>query len=74
MEDLGAGDLDLDKVSPLFDEIAKPWISIEESFDVDREKLQEQMKIVDRLEKAIIRESLFSENEDFDEIEVENLK
>ena len=74
MEDLGAGDLDFDQVSPVFDEIAKPWISIEESFDIDRDKLQSQLKIVDKLEKAIIRENLFSENEDFDEVAVENIK
>lgn len=74
MEDLGAGDLDFDQVSPVFDEIAKPWISIEESFDIDRDKLQGQLKIVDNLEKAIIRENLFSENEDFDEVAVENIK
>ena len=64
----------LEEAIESFNRVATPYIGVEENFDIDRESIpaaQAEMKLVER---CVIYENLFSENEDFEEIAEEYIK
>jgi hypothetical protein len=64
----------LDEAVHAFDRIAAQWIGIEESFDVNQDEVAQMEKDIELVEKTIIGENLFSENEDYEEIDEEHAK
>jgi hypothetical protein len=60
--------LSLDEAIETFDRISKPWMAVEESYDIDRENLGKFEQEIVLVERAVISENLFSENEDFEEV------
>lgn len=63
--------LTLEEAIEAFDKISKPWAGIEESFEIDRETLGKQEAEISLVEKVVISENVFSENEEFDEVHEE---
>ena len=57
-----------------FDRISRNWIGIEEEFDIKREELDQMNKDIALIEKAVIYENVFSENEEFEEVEDDHSK
>lgn len=64
----------LDEAIAAFDKIAKQWTDIEESFEVMSEELDLLEKEIEIVEKTIIGENLFSENEEYEEVDEEYAK
>lgn len=60
--------LSLDEAIETFDRISKPWMAVEESYDIDRENLSKFEQEIVLVERAVISENLFSENEEFEEV------
>lgn len=60
--------LSLDEAIETFDRISKPWMAVEESYDIDRENLGKFEQEIVLVERAVISENLFSENEEFEEV------
>lgn len=60
--------LSLDDAIETFDRISRPWMAVEESYDIERESLAKFEQEIMLVEKAVISENLFSENEEFEEV------
>lgn len=66
--------LTLDEAVAAFERIAKPWTALEESFDVDAAALEAQETEILLIEKCVISENLFSDNEELEEVDEAHAK
>jgi hypothetical protein len=64
----------LDEAITAFDKIAKQWTDVEESFEVNYDQLDHLEKEIEIVEKTVIGENLFSENEEYEEVDEEYAK
>lgn len=64
----------LEEATEAFDKIARQWVGIEESFDVNPDEVDLLEQELELVEKTIISENLFSENEEYEEIDQDHAK
>ena len=74
MDTSGDHVLTIEEASTLFDQIAVPYISVEEEFELDRPNIPKAIEDLKVIEKAVIYDNVFSENEEYDEISEEHIK
>jgi hypothetical protein len=74
MDNSKVHDMSFEEANAAFDRIAAHWLALEESFEVNRDNIKADILTMDKVETAIIRENIFSENEGFEEIGEEYLK
>lgn len=58
----------------MFDTLAKEFIGVEESHNIDRDAIPQMLKDIQGVESAVVREAVFSENEEFEDIDELHLK
>ena len=69
-----ADDIDDSNMSVLYDDISNRWLSIDDTYDIDYSNIQDHLNKITLIEKAVIRDNIFSDNEDIDDVEVDHLK
>ena len=64
----------LEEAIAAFDKIAHQWTAVEECFDVNYDEIEQLEKDIDLVERTVVTENLFSENEEYEEIDEEYAK